>query len=710
MKISTILDKIDEKQLFVPAFQREYVWKRDDAKLLIDSLIKEYPTGTMLTWVTSQPPELKGPHKYDAKQGAVRLLLDGQQRVTTLHMLIRGELPPYYTAAEIMADPRGLYVNVDTLELAYYTKTKMEKNPLWRDITDLFRGKISAFDLQTACSAIGKDLTIDELKHYNENINAITRITDREFPEQTIPIKANIREAIDIFYKVNASGVALTDAELAMAQISGYWPEARDLFKAKLADLENAGFGFRLDFLVYVLLGCVHHMGSDMRKLHAQDNKADLQSAWERLDKQVLDYVVNLLRARAFVDHFHEINSPYALVPIIVYCFDKEGTHLTDLEIRKMVKWFYYSQIRARYVSQLPQKLDRDLRTLNESEQPFDDLLQVIAEERPLEVLPLEFAGRATQHPLFSMVRWYLKSRGAVCLTTGVSLHKNMGKKYQIEMDHIFPFSQLKDKGYGRDNRVKYSLAQEFTNRALLTQVANRSKAAMDTALYLADVAEKVPKALDLQCIPTDQELWQINNYEKFLEVRRALLASHINAFLDGITVTEETFVPASIEDLIQEGESDELEFKATLRWDIKQGMVSKKLEQVIVKTVAAFANAQGGSLLIGVDTDGQTVGLSRDYESLGEANRDQFELHLRNVLNQQLGAAFVASKIQIQFHAVDDVDVCQVDITTAKEPVIVAMTDKNGQSVEKFYARSGNSSQEIPMSEMSSYVKERLK
>ena len=709
MKISTILDKIDEKQLFVPAFQREYVWKRDDAKLLIDSLIKEYPTGTMLTWETDQPPEFKGPHKYNAKQGAVRLLLDGQQRVTTLYMLIRGELPPYYTAAEIMADPRGLYVNVDTLELAYYMKTKMKKNPLWLDITELFRGKIDAFDLEPACSAIGKSLTIGELKLYNRNINAIKQIMDRDFPEQTIPIKANIREAIDIFYKVNASGVALTEAELAMAQISGYWPEARDLFKAKLAELKNAGFGFRLDFLVYVLLGCVHHMGSDMRKLHAQENKTALQSAWKRLDDQVLDYVVNLLRASAFVDHIREINSPYALVPIIVYCFDKEGTPLTDLEIRKMVKWFYYSQIRSRYVSQLPQKLDRDLRTLTESEQPFDDLLQVIAEERPLKVLPLEFAGRAIRHPLFSMVRWYVKSRGAVCLTTGVSLHKNMGKKYQIEMDHIFPFSRLKRAGYGRGNRIKYALAQEFTNRALLTRVANRSKAAMDPARYLADVAEKFPKALELQCIPTNQELWQIGNYERFLESRRALLASHINAFLDGITVTEEASVRASIEDLIKDGESDELEFKATLRWDIKEGKVNKKLEQVIVKTVAAFANAQGGSLLIGVDNDGQAVGLSRDYESLGEASRDRFEVHLRNVLNQKLGAAFVASKARIQFHAVNDVDVCQVDIITAKDPVIVAIKDKNGRSVEKFYVRSGNSSQEISMSEMTSYVKERF-
>ena len=198
-------------------------------------------------------------------------------------------------------------------------------------------------------------------------------------------------------------------------KFSGYWPEARDLFKAKLADLENAGFGFRLDFLVYVLLGCVHHMGSDMRKLHAQDNKADLQSAWERLDKQVLDYVVNLLRARAFVDHFHEINSPYALVPIIVYCFDKEGTHLTDLEIRKMVKWFYYSQIRARYVSQLPQKLDRDLRTLTESEQPFDDLLQVIAGRTPARSAPVGVRGPGNPTPLIQYGPLVFERAGARC-------------------------------------------------------------------------------------------------------------------------------------------------------------------------------------------------------------------------------------------------------------------------------------------------------
>lgn len=709
MKISTILEKIDENQLFVPAFQREYVWKRDDAKQLIDSLIKEYPTGTMLTWETANPPELKGPHKYDAKQGAVRLLLDGQQRVTTLYMLINGNLPPYYTLPEIMNDTRGLYVNVETLELSYYMKTRMENNPSWQNITDVFQGKVSAFNLQAKFSAVGKSLTMDELNKLNDNINAVTRIKEREFPEQTIPVKASIREAIDIFYKVNASGVALTDAELALAQISGYWPQARDRFKAKLAALENEGYVFKLDFVMYVLLGCLYHMGSDMRKLHDADNNEKIRSAWDRLENQVLDYVVNLMRTNAFVDHTDEINSPYALVPIIVYCFDKMGEHPSESEIRKMVKWFFYSQVRTRYVSQLPQKLDRDLRTVAESLHPFDSLLQVIAEENRLEILPAEFVGRAIQHPLFSMVRWYMKSRGAVCLTTGMSLRRNMGSKYQLERDHIFPYSKLKEVGYGEGNRVKYALAQELTNRAILTQVANRSKSAAHAADYLAEVKMKFPKALDLQCIPDDPELWKIENYEQFLEERRKMLAKNLNVFLDKITSTEETVAPVLLEEMIAEGESDELEFKSTLRWDVKEGAVNKKLEEVIMKTVAAFANSQGGTLLIGVSDDGDVLGLEPDYHSLGGVDCDKFELHLRNLLNQQFGTGFVTSKVVIKFHEVEEKEVCQIETAPAKAPVILKGKDKNGQPTEKFYARSGNSSQEIPLSEINAYIKERF-
>lgn len=426
MKISSILDKVDESQLYVPAFQREYVWKRDDAKQLIDSLIKEYPTGTMLTWETANPPELKGPHKYDERQGAVRILLDGQQRITTLYMLIRGEIPPYYTAPEITNDTRGLYVNIETLELSYYMRTRMENNPVWQNITDIFLRKVRTKDIVKELEA--REGAVDRLRddRIDDNMRKVENILNRDFPEQTIPVKAKLREAIDIFYKVNASGVALTEAELALAQISGYWPQARDIFKKKLSVLTQNGFFFRLDFIVYALLACLYHMGSDMRKLHGDENNDLVREAWHKLDTQVLDYVVNLLRTHAFVDHTDEINSIYALIPIIAYCYGKEGNHLTAEEISRMVKWFYYSQIRARYVSQLPQKLDFDLRIVAESDQPFDELLSVIREERRLEITPEEFEGRSISHPLFGLVRWYVKSRGATCLTTGVGLRMNM--------------------------------------------------------------------------------------------------------------------------------------------------------------------------------------------------------------------------------------------------------------------------------------------
>ena len=114
MKINQIIDKINENHLFVPAFQREYVWKKKDAKNLVDSLINDYPTGTMLTWETTSPPELKGDYVYEPSKGAVKLILDGQQRITTLYMLMTGEIPPYYSEKEIlqeescMKNPRGI--------------------------------------------------------------------------------------------------------------------------------------------------------------------------------------------------------------------------------------------------------------------------------------------------------------------------------------------------------------------------------------------------------------------------------------------------------------------------------------------------------------------------------------------------------------------------------------------------------------------------
>ncbi|NEK17633.1 DUF262 domain-containing protein [Rhizobium leguminosarum] len=709
MKINSILEKIDERQLFVPAFQREYVWKKKDAKLLVDSMIKGYPTGTILTWDTNHPPELKGDHIYDDRQGAIKILLDGQQRVTTLYMLIRGELPPYYTLEEITEDTRGLHVNVETREIEYYQK-RMENDPRWLNLTDIFKKKVRAKDVDKALTEAGRNLTNEEYDRLDDTFAAIQGILDRDFPEQNIPIKASLREAIDIFYIVNAGGVALTDAELALAQISGYWPQAREAFKRKLDALKKNGFIFKLDFIVYALLAILYQGGSDMRKLHSDDNNDAIREVWKALDDKVLDYVANLLRGHAFVDHTDEINSIYAVIPIVAYCH-RMNCNLSHNDIQKAVKWFYYSQVRRRYVSQLPQKLDHDLKIVASSDTPFDRLLEVIREDRggAIAISPEEFVGSAVQHPLFGLLRWHLKSRGAKCLTTSVSIHQPMGERYKLEYDHIFAFANLKAAGYGQENRLRYQLAQELTNRAILTQIANRSKGAKETEAYLSGVARNQPNALGLQLIPEDRELWQIENYELFLRTRRKMLADSLNAWLEGLAETHAVAEGISLEDMIAEGENEEVEFKQTLRWDIKQGNVNKELEGVIMKTIAAFANAQGGTLLVGVADNGDIAGLDSDYKSLNGGNRDKFELHLKTLIINTFGEAFAATKVKLSFPDLDEKEICRIEILPANKPIYIRLADKGGAAQDRFYVRNGNSSREMSGDQAITYIKERF-
>ncbi|HEY9763781.1 MAG TPA: RNA-binding domain-containing protein, partial [Trichocoleus sp.] len=542
----------------------------------------------------------------------------------------------------------------------------------------------------------------------HNNFYTIQRIVEREFVEQTIPVRATIKEAIDIFYVVNASGVNLTEAELALAQISGYWPDARDLFKAKLRDMAQHGFVFKLDFLVYVMLGVLHQSGSDMRKLHTPDNSPKIKEAWEMLANRTLDYVINILKTHAYVDHTKEINSVYALVPIIVYCFNKGKKPLSQVEIKKIVKWFYYSQIRQRYISQMPQKLDKDNGIVARSETPFDDLINLISIDRSLIISTDEFVGADTRNALWSLMRWYFKSRNAVCFSTGIGIQKNMGYHYALEWDHIFAYSLLREHGYSQNNRLKYAMAQEIANRAVLTRTANRSKSNQEAKGYLTEVQANFPDALKRQSIPLDSELWTLENFEKFLAERRKMLAQELTAFLENITQTSDTAVETSLEDLIREGESAELEFKSSLRWGYKEAALNKKLEDVVMKSIAAFSNGEGGTLLIGINDEGEVLGLDNDYTTL-DGTKDEFELHLRNLAMKYFGEGFATSNLTITFPTMGDKEVCKIDIKRALQPKYLEVRDNHGNRSNKFYVRSGNSSIELPITEVTNYIQSRF-
>jgi very-short-patch-repair endonuclease len=165
---------------------------------------------------------------------------------------------------------------------------------------------------------------------------------------------------------------------------------------------------------------------------------------------------------------------------------------------------------------------------------------------------------------------------------------------------------------------------------------------------------------------------------------------------------------PSPLATLIAEGESERLEFKETLRWDILLGEPNKKLEDIAIKTLAGLANRSGGVLLIGVADDGTVPGLALDYSCLG-GNRDKLELHLTNLLGKHFGAAFRASKIRIGFPQHEGAEVCRIDMDPSSSAIFVSLPDRSGAMSERFFVRSGNSTQELTPSQTHAYVKDRF-
>src|SRR5207244_3483086 len=100
------------------------------------------------------------------------------------------------------------------------------------------------------------------------------------------------------------------------------------------------------------------------------------------------------------------------------------------------------------------------------------------------------------------------------------------------------------------------------------------------------------------QFVPMNPALWELHRFEDFLAERRRLIAAAINERMDQLVVDLEPPKPQTLEEMLRAGESPILEFKASLRWDIRMERVNTELQKVVAKTVAGFMNFEGGTLL----------------------------------------------------------------------------------------------------------------
>ncbi len=155
---------------------------------------------------------------------------------------------------------------------------------------------------------------------------------------------------------------------------------------------------------------------------------------------------------------------------------------------------------------------------------------------------------------------------------------------------------------------------------------------------------------------------------------------------------------------LIKSNENERLEFKSSIRWDYRLQRTNKSLEQVIAKSIAGFANHKGGNLLIGIDDDGQLLGLENDYQTLKHKNRDGFERCIMDTIKTWLGGE-VCSLAHCVFYEIEDKDICRIIIEPSAIPVY-CKTDK----MARYYLRTGNGTRELDARESFAHIsKERV-
>ena len=153
-----------------------------------------------------------------------------------------------------------------------------------------------------------------------------------------------------------------------------------------------------------------------------------------------------------------------------------------------------------------------------------------------------------------------------------------------------------------------------------------------------------------------------------------------------------------SVSDLISFGEGATLEFKSTLQWDMVEQRVNKQLRFSVLKTVAAFLNSAGGTLVLGVEDDGNVCGLEHDLKAL-QGSTDKFEQLLANLLAQHVGG-HIGGLVRTRFEKLDTRTVCIVDVDRASAPVFL-----KEPAGTVFHVRFGNTTRQLDPEETLKYT-----
>ena len=553
--VEELVGMIERGELRLPEMQRQYVWRSTRVRDLLDSLYRGYPSGAILLWETDEVVPLqefaisqqRNPYQSN------RLLLDGQQRLTSLSAVIRGEaikVRGRKKPIEILfnlehPDQLALVTEVDEeadqdeeiiedeadstedeLQRRFDKMTfvvanrKLEQLPHWVKVSDVFKTDEDAPFLTRA----GIELVSDpRYKKYSQRLARLRGIRRYMYRMDVLERSMSYDEVTEIFVRVNSLGAKLRSSDLALAQITAKWRNSLATFRAFQEECSKAGFELDLGLLLKNMVAFATGQSRFLTVGGLELGK--LQSAWKESCRG-MEFAINFLKNNAGIDSPVLLSSPFLLV-VLAYFGHKRDYVISPEEADSLRFWTLVANAKGRFSRGSSETiLDQDLASLRDGGGTKELIDRLRLQVGRLDITPEELEGRNQRSALFRTMFLAFRSGGAKDWHSNLAISfDHSGRQHRLQFHHIFPKAVLKKALIGRE-------ADDIANLAFIGGKTNRAISDKPPSVYMPALIQKSgEEPFHTQCIPTSNIL-ELDRYKDFLVQRRRMIAERLNQFL----------------------------------------------------------------------------------------------------------------------------------------------------------------------------------
>lgn len=563
-----LLHFIDLGDIALPDIQRPFVWSNAKVRDLFDSMYRGFPVGYFLFWENTNESGVKQ-IGVGAKQHitAARLIVDGQQRLTSLFAVFRGKkvLDVDYKERQIEISFRPRDGKFDVADAA------IRRDPEWiPNISELWAGGKSSYSMVKQFLAQLRekaDLSDEDEEAIAHNLDRLFDL--RKFPFTALEIAASVDEeqVADIFVRINSEGVKLNQADFILTLLSVFWEDGRrelENFCRTSRTVSPAGgnpspfnhfiqpdpdqllrvavaFGFgrgRLKSVYQILRGKDPETG---------EYTAERRDAQFDILKGAQEHVLNLTNWHQFLSALvgagfrsrEMISSNNAL--LFAYAFYLMGRvryKVPEHVLQKTIgRWFFATSLTGRYTSSPETTLDADLarfRTVEDGESFLTVLNGILQSELTNDfweiTLPASLESSSARNPeLFAYVASQ-NTLGAPVLFSHKTVRDLIdpaiqSKKKALERHHLFPRAHLESSGITERRTIN-----QMANYALLEWPDNLDISDDDPQNYVPEIAERFSanewnSMHEFHALPAG---WELMSYDTFLDERRKMMAGII--------------------------------------------------------------------------------------------------------------------------------------------------------------------------------------